>query len=102
MDVTEVEISFVKPQGGLFAFASVVLDDQIYLSGIGIHRKLDGSGYRVTYPTRRLGDTQTNIFHPIRRPLGILIEQAIFQKLKDVMSKSHAGHHSTNLKSHGV
>jgi len=102
MVVTEVEIDFVKPHGGLIAFASVVLDDQLYLGGIGIHRKLDGSGHRLTYPTRKLGNGQVQIFHPIRKPLGAAIEQAIFQKLKDVVSKLDAGHHSHIAESHGI
>src|SRR5947208_2317485 len=38
---------------GLIAFASAVLDDQLFLSGIAIRSKLVGSGYRVTYPTRK-------------------------------------------------
>jgi DNA-binding cell septation regulator SpoVG len=42
MQVTEVDVAFVKPKGGLVAFASVVLDDQIYLSGIAVHQKLVG------------------------------------------------------------
>ena len=37
MDVTEVDVAFVKPRDGLIGFASVVLDDQLYLSGIAIH-----------------------------------------------------------------
>lgn len=32
MHVTEVDIAFVKPNDGLVAFASVVLDDQIFLA----------------------------------------------------------------------
>ena len=92
MQVTEVDIAFVKPKDGLIAFASVVLDDQIYLSGIAIHRKLVGSGYRLTYPTRKVGDAQFNLFHPIRRPIGLAIEQAIFAKLKDVVSENDVGH----------
>ncbi len=96
MIVTEVEIAFIKPHSGLIAFASIVLDDQLYLSGIAIHQKLDGSGYRLTYPTRKLGSTQTQLFHPIRKPLCAAIEQAIFQKLKNVVSKLDAGHRSLN------
>lgn len=92
MQVTEVDIAFVKPKDGLIAFASVVLDDQIYLSGIAIHRKLVGSGYRLTYPTRKVGGTQFNMFHPIRRPVGLAIEKAILGKLKDVVSRHDAGH----------
>ena len=92
MQVTEVDIAFVKPREGLIAFASVVLDDQIYLSGIAIHRKLVGSGYRLTYPTRKVGEAQFSVFHPIRKPIGLAIEEAIFAKLKDVLSKHDAGH----------
>jgi stage V sporulation protein G len=92
MQVTEVDIAFVKPKDGLLAFASVVLDDQLYLGSIAIHRKLVGSGYRLTYPTRKVGEAQFNIFHPIRRPLAAAIEQAILEKLKDVLSTQDAGY----------
>lgn len=92
MQVTEVDIAFVKPKDGLIAFASVVLDDQFYLGSIAVHRKLLGTGYRLTYPTRKVGDAQFNIFHPIRKAIGLAIEHAIFEKLKDVLSKQDAGH----------
>lgn len=91
MQVTEVDISFVKPKDGLVAFASVVLDDQLYLGSIAVHQKMSG-GYRLTYPTRKAGDVQFDVFHPIRKPLGAAIEQAVFAKLKNVMTKHHAGH----------
>ena len=93
MKVTEVEIAFVKPKDGLIAFASVVLDDQLYLSGIAVHRKLVGDGYRLTYPTRKVGPSQLNLFHPIRKPIGLAIEQAVVAKLKDVVSRHDARHH---------
>ena len=92
MQVTEVDIAFVKPKDGLIAFASVVLDDQLYLSGIAIHRKLVGSGFRLTYPTRKVEDEQFNLFHPIRKGIGLAIEQAIFEKLKNVVSQRDAGY----------
>ena len=92
MQVTEVDIAFVKPKDGMIAFASVVLDDQLYLGGIAIHSKLVGCGYRLTYPTRKVGETQFSLFHPIRKHVGLAIEQAVFEKLKNVMSKCDAGH----------
>jgi stage V sporulation protein G len=92
MQVTEVDIAVVKPKDGLIAFASVVLDDQIYLSGIAIHPRLIGSGYRLTYPTRRVGNGRLSVFHPIRKPIGLAIEAAIFAKLKEVLSRHDAGH----------
>lgn len=102
MEVTEVEIAFVRPKDGLIAFASVVLADQLYLGGIAIHRKLDGSGYRLTYPTRKLTAGQSRIFHPIRKSLSVSIEQAIFQKLKNVLSKVDVGHHCADAIPQGV
>ena len=92
MQVTEVDIAFVKPRDGLIAFASVVLDDQLYLSGIAIHSKLVGAGYRLTYPTRKVGEAQFSLFHPIRKSAGLAIERAILEKLKNVVSKRDAGH----------
>jgi DNA-binding cell septation regulator SpoVG len=96
MQVTEVDIAFVKPKDGLIAFASVILDDQLYLSGIAVHSKLVGSGYRLTYPTRKVGEAQFSLFHPIRKPVGLAIERAILEKLKNVMRKRDAGHNRTD------
>lgn len=102
MKITETEISFVKPHNGLIAFASVVLDDQLYLGGIAIHQKLGGDGYRLTYPTRKLGDSSTQIFHPIRKSLSADIERAVFQKMKEVVIKKYVGHSRTNSKPDGI
>jgi DNA-binding cell septation regulator SpoVG len=98
MQVTEVDIAFVKPKDGLIAFASVVLDDQLYLGGIAIHSKLVGAGYRLTYPTRKVGEAQFSLFHPIRKPVGLAIEHAILEKLKNVVSKRDAGHNRTDAR----
>lgn len=78
--LTEVQILPIKHRDGLIAFASVVLDKKIYLGSIGVHRKIDGSGYRLTYPTKKVGERNINIFHPINRRLGILIENSIVAK----------------------
>jgi DNA-binding cell septation regulator SpoVG len=92
MHVTEVDITFVKPKDGLVAFASVVLDDQIFLSGIAIHQKLVGSGHRSDLPDPEGRGHTVHLFHPIRKPIGLVIKEAILEKLKDVMSKHDAGH----------
>lgn len=83
MKVTEVQIEFVKPNNGLVGFASIVIDDNIYLSSIAIHKRLNLSGYRLTYPSKG----RFNLFHPIRKEASNKIEQAIYAKLKDVMKK---------------
>lgn len=83
MKITEVEIVFVKPQNGLIAFASLVLDSNIYLSNIAIHKKLNADGYRLTYPSKG----SFTVFHPINKTASSELELAIIAKLKNVMNK---------------
>jgi DNA-binding cell septation regulator SpoVG len=85
MQITEIQIEFVKPNNGLVGFASLVVDGNIYLSSIAIHKKLNLPGYRLTYPSKG----RFAIFHPIHKEASNQIEQAIFAKLKDVMNKVH-------------
>lgn len=87
--VTEVQIKVIKPKDGLVGFASVVLDNNLYLSSIGIFSKLDGSGYRITYPTKKVGDLDMHIFHPINKELGHKIEQAIITKAKEIFEAEY-------------
>lgn len=86
--ISEVQIKIVKPNEGLIGFASLVLNDFLYLSSIGIYTLIDGSGYRLTYPTKKLGETNINIFHPVTSELGRQIEEAIFSKLSEINSDS--------------
>lgn len=85
MKISEVQINLIKPKDGLIGFATLILNDDFYLSGIGIHRKLTGSGYRLTYPTRKSGNRDFELFHPINRNAGQQIEMAIFTRLNDVL-----------------
>lgn len=85
--ISETQISFVKPNDGIIGFASVVINDSIYLNSIAIHQKLDGSGYRITYPSKKLGNGSVGVFYPINRQTSLAIEQAILSKLKEVMNK---------------
>ena len=87
MKINDVNITFVNPRGGLIGFASLVLMDAFYVSGIAIHERLDGTGHRLTYPNRKSGGQVFNICHPINRQASKAIENAVFQKLKDVKNK---------------
>lgn len=82
--VKEVEIIPIKPRDGLIAFASLVLGDWLYLSSIGVHTKLDGSGVRLSYPTKKVGERNINIFHPINHQAAEVIEKAVAQKLREM------------------
>jgi len=88
--ITEVQINFIKPTNGLVGFASLVINNDIYLSSIAIHRKLYKDEYRITYPTKEVSDQKSiNIFHPINKKASEDIEKAIIDKLKEVMSKGN-------------
>jgi DNA-binding cell septation regulator SpoVG len=88
MKVTEVNVTPVKPDDGLVAFASCVIDNQLYIGSIGIHKLLDGSGYRITYPTKKVGTRQMNYFHPLTTKAHKAIQQAIAAKCYEVFEKS--------------
>jgi stage V sporulation protein G len=83
MRITEVQINLVKPNNGLIGFASLVVNGEIYISSIAIHKRLNSTGYRLTYPSKG----NFTIFHPINRNTSTQIEEAVFLKLKNVMKK---------------
>jgi stage V sporulation protein G len=89
--VTEVQIMPVKPASGLVAFASVVIDNKLYLGSIAVYKRLD-VGYRITYPTKKLGERQLNIYHPINKKLGLQIELAITAKCDELFQGSDEYH----------
>lgn len=87
--VTEVQIVPIKPYRGLVAFASVVFEGNLYLGSIGVHKKLNSEGYRITYPTKRVGDNNINIYHPINRQTSRAIEKAIIEKAKEIFERGN-------------
>lgn len=86
MKISEIQVDLVKPNNGLIGFASLVIDNNLYISSVAIHKKLNGAGYRLTYPSKG----KFAIFHPINKTASHAIEIAVFKKLKDVMNKVNA------------
>jgi DNA-binding cell septation regulator SpoVG len=63
-----------------------VVEDSLFLGFIGVYTRLDGLGYRLTYPTKQVGEKSLNIHYPINRETGKAIEQAVFKKLKEIFN----------------
>lgn len=84
MKISEIQIIPVKPQDGLIAFVSFVLDESIYLGSIAILTRPEG-GYRLVYPTKKVGIRSLNIFHPINKEFANFIEKEVIGKFEDVM-----------------
>lgn len=90
--ISEIQIKVVKPKDGLIGFASFVLDEELYLSSIGVFSKLEG-GYRITFPTKKVGNSDLNIFHPITEKLGKEIEKVIIEKAEAIFEAKYYEKH---------
>ena len=82
--LSEIQIIPIKPQNGLVAFASFVLDGSLYLGSIGIMTRPNG-GYRLVYPTKKIADRNLNIFYPISREFALAVEQEVVRQFEDVL-----------------
>jgi DNA-binding cell septation regulator SpoVG len=84
--LSEIQIIPIRPQNGLVAFASFVLDKSLYLGSIGIMTRPNG-GYRLVYPTKKVADRSLNIFYPISREFALAIENEVVKQFENVMKK---------------
>ncbi|MBU1912718.1 MAG: SpoVG family protein [Candidatus Omnitrophica bacterium] len=84
--LTEIQVIPIKPQSGLVGFASLVLDGNLYLGSIGIATRPQG-GYRLVYPTKKAGDRNINIFHPINKRFAEIVEKFVIERFEEVMKK---------------
>lgn len=82
--ISEIQIIPVKPQNGLIAFASFVLNNSLYLGSIGVITRPEG-GYRLVYPTKKVGLRNINIFHPINKVFAETVEKEVIKRFEDVM-----------------
>jgi len=92
--ISEIQIVPIKPKDGLVAFANFVLDGNIYLGSIGIMAKLNG-GFRLVYPTKKIGNRNINLFHPINKEFGQFIEIEVLKHFEKVM-KAYDRYNSFN------
>ena len=88
--ISEIQIVPIKPREGLVAFASLVLNSDIYLGGIGIYTRPGGS-YRLSYPTRKSGTTDYSIYHPINKAFADELSKEVISKYEKV-TKSYDRH----------
>lgn len=85
--ITEIQILPVKAQDGLVGFVSFVIDNAFFIGSVGIYTKLNGDGYRLTYPTRKRLDGNLKICHPINKEIATAIEEAVTHKFETVMKR---------------
>ncbi len=88
MKISEIQIIPVKPNRGLVAFASFVIDEAIYCSSVAIMTRLDG-GYRLLYPTKKISGRDISIYYPINREIGRAIQEIVITKYENVMKEEY-------------
>ena len=89
--ITEPVVIPVKPtEKGLLGFASCTVNNAISLNSIAIYSRPDGS-YRLVYPVKILPNgKEINIFYPVSRQASEIINEAIFKKFEEIITKSKA------------
>ena len=83
MEITlsEIQIIPVRPRDGLLAFCTFVVNNSFYCADIAIHSRLDGEGYRLSYPSKTLiNKTRIQIFNPINKQVAQAIEEQVVKK----------------------
>ena len=93
--LTEIQVIPIKPQNGLVAFVSFILDGNLYLGSIGVLTRPKG-GYRLVYPTKKVGNKNLNIFYPINKKVAQLVENEVVKHFEKVMNQENDRHNSFN------
>lgn len=96
--LSEIEIVPVQPKNGLVAFAGFTLYGIFRCSSVAILTRPSG-GYRLVYPTKKVGNRAMGIFYPITYKVGSAIEEEVIKKYEEVTKgKNYAGHANSSLR----
>ncbi len=96
--LSEIEIVPVRPKDGLVAFASFTLCGILHCSSVAIMTRPSG-GYRLVYPTKKVGGRAMNIFYPITRKVGSATEEEVNKKYEEVTKGAcNVGHNNSSYR----
>ena len=88
LEIDEVQIiPLHKPQNGLVAFASCIINGQFYVGNIAIYTSPTSiEGHRLVFPNKKLASGQTvDCVHPVTQEAGRMVSEAIIEKYVDLM-----------------
>ncbi len=92
--VSEIQIIPVRPKDGLVAFANFVVYESIGCTSVAIMTRPLG-GYRLVYPTKKVGDQTVSIFYPINRTVGSAIAQEVIKHYEKLTKGFSNARHSS-------
>lgn len=88
LSISEVQIIPVKPQRGLVAFCSFVVNGLIFIGDVAIHTRPDGRDFRLVYPVKKLVNGKNiQIVHPISKEAGEKILQAVISEYEGLIDR---------------
>jgi DNA-binding cell septation regulator SpoVG len=88
IQISEIQIIQVKPNNGLIAFASFILNESLFVSSIAVYTRLDNPDrYRLVYPSKLIGNKETNILYPIKKEVGGYIEKEVSKQYNKLFKK---------------
>ena len=87
LKIDEIQIIPIKPQNGLVAFASAVINNQFYIGNIALYTSPSSKdGFRLVFPNKKLASGQiVDCFHPISKEVGELVTSAIIKQYVELM-----------------
>lgn len=89
--INEIQISPVRPQNGLLAFASCAVNNSFYIGSIAIYTAPNSSlNYRLVYPTKKLSNGKNvSCFYPYKKDVEELISKSIIAKYVELKDFFH-------------
>jgi len=70
------------------AFASFLINKSLYVSSIAVYTRLNSSGgYRLVYPSKLQANKEVNIFYPVTKEAGNIIETEINRVALSILNK---------------
>jgi len=86
--LSEIQIVPVKPNNGLVAFVSFVINDSFFVGDVAIYSRIDQHGYRLVYPAKTLfNGLKINCFKPINKPVADEIERQVLADFEKLIEK---------------
>lgn len=91
LEISEIQIVPLRPQNGLVAFVSAVINNQFYIGNIAIYTSpSSASGFRLVFPNKKLASGQVvACFFPISKEAEQQVTSAIVKRYLELMDHFH-------------
>lgn len=87
VNLSEIQFVPIPPNNGLVGFASFVIDEKYYISSVAVYTRLSRPGFRLVYPTKKVGSINLNTFRPIDAYVGVKIEETVSAKVSTIFER---------------